>query len=386
MINKILSIFSLLALLIATVSMSSCKRSLKDEEFIGKEELVAAPGEFTGITDKLSFFLKRRSNGRLTEITDPNANVLAFAQDDLFATSTFSHRVSWSLVFSGLTSGAKYTISGTSEILDSTNCRWTGRNQGLRFFVGNGEKVAVKLSFLNSDIQYTDTLVFRSGGAGGLLSYPGLNLYTLPSGDTVKCHMIVDNFDGSGFPITTSYSDAADGAKKAVFFETIDNQVDGQFSYYMKGTDVNNNTYLGGSSNESLIELFPQANQIKDGPEQVYLNAYIYGTGSSNTAILFQVYEADNATSAPSGIDVATTDMWYQLVEVNWTGWKLVSLRYADFRPANNPLNGGSGNRIKEPNKIAGLAIELSSYPNPGFSPDLYLDLVSITTKGVFLP
>jgi hypothetical protein len=379
----------LLGLLIALgmVLFSSCKRSSKDEEFLGTEEIVMAPEGFTGVTDDFKAFVKSKISGVSTEIVDYNLATqrLQFSNRNAYFTASLSHRVTWKLTLTGLNSGAEYTFMETSDVINEGNTFWEGRNQGSRFFVPD-EVVAVKLSFCGSSIVELDTMKFNSTPAS-VFAYTGKKLATLPNGDSVSCLLVVDDFESGVAPIRTSYSDQADGDGKAVFFESTAQQVDGLFSYFMTGTDKNGNTYCGGSSNENLTELYVFSRNNTYPAEQTYINAYIYGTGASNTAILFQVYEADTATTSTiASINVASTDMWYQLVEVNWTGWRKVSLRYADFRPANNPANGGSGNRIKQPDKIAGMAIELSSYPNPNASPTLYLDVVSITTGGPFVP
>lgn len=145
----------------------------------------------------------------------------------------------------------------------------------------------------------------------------------------------------------------------------------------------------------------------------MYFNLYVYGTGHENTTVEFKVYEYDHKTfinqdsvEAPiknrediryalyqevDGTPVAKTpydqsvyDGYIYDQEVTWTGWKLVSIPYSYFRPANDFLTGGGGDRIKESWRIYGMAISLLSYPSTGFYTETYIDQLVITQGGRF--
>ncbi|HSZ71236.1 MAG TPA: hypothetical protein VK750_01085, partial [Cytophagaceae bacterium] len=143
----------------------------------------------------------------------------------------------------------------------------------------------------------------------------------------------------------------------------------------------------------SLTEL--QDVVYTNDPSQLYFNAYVYGYGRASNSFFFQVWENDAATIS-GGIGVfptpiaapnfATNDMWMSVVEVDWVGWKLVSVPYSSFKPASNPLSGGGGNRIKEPLKISGMAIEVDSYPANQQTVELAFDMITVTHNAPFQP
>ncbi|MBC7487549.1 MAG: hypothetical protein H7282_12430 [Cytophagaceae bacterium] len=398
-IEKISTFLLAVAILIGV--FAACKRTFKDEEFMGTA-VRSAPADFSGIiidTEPKTYLRKEAviappaaPTTRTYELVDENypggiefgtaaASRVAFVNE-------FSHDVTWFLKISGRTSGAIKEYTGTSKKIDSNIVYWDGAADGTRFFIFN-EFADYTLSFLGSSISYNGLLKIANSAIKGPKKYPQFSKL-LPDGSYYTYEQI-DNFDlnisSTNTGLRTSYGDAADGAGKAVFFVTDTKQVDGYFSYYMKGTDNNGNNYLGGASGELLEEL---KGHIKESdPSKVYVNAYIYGYGRPNSALFFQAFENDfinpDDLSGPSR-NAATSDMWFTIVEVNWVGWKLVSIPYSSFKPASNPLSGGGGNRIKEPKKIVGFGIELESYPNSGGTAELALDVVVISTNGVFKP
>lgn len=392
-----LSLF-LLALCVTSVTFWACNRTVKKDEVLGNMELKSAPADFVGIVGstptpdfvqtRIGNDLPQAFNGNLIDETSMqirftrSASVLA-NRDYIYITNTFSHEVTWFVTFKGQTSGATKTYTGTSQTIDKTSFTWDGRNEG-RFFM-DGETVEYTLSFLGSSIKYTGLLTISGIEGVGSLNY-GLVKRTLPNGDILK-YSLIDDFDGSGSKIQTSYSDAADGTGKAVFYVADNIQRSGFFSYYMKATDNNGNGYTGGASGEALTELNKLTN-VTD-PSKIYFNAYIYGFGRANTSVFFQAFENDFADPTINSFptrDVTMNDMYYTIIEVNWTGWKLVSVPYTSFKPANNPASGGGGNRIQEPHKLCGFGIELDSYPTPGMTVEAAIDDVYLSEYGPFQP
>jgi hypothetical protein len=124
-------------------------------------------------------------------------------------------------------------------------------------------------------------------------------------------------------------------------------------------------------------------------PGDLYVNMYVYGV-LNQTSLQVKLYEIDDFANFPSvnpsyvyGNNQDSNDGWIYDMTTNWTGWKLVSIPYSDFKRANDPVYGGNGNGVKEPNKVTGMAITLTSqdaYP----SGELYIDMVNLTTYGPF--
>ncbi len=385
----------LLALTVSLGTFWACKRTVENGEILGNPKLISAPGDFDGIINNGGLPLTRLWSRAFTPPVNQGAPIdknhnLRFAPSSLenvFFYNEFSHVVTWYILLEGIQSGAQKSFTSTSNTLDSNNTFWNGSADGTRFFV-KGEKVKYTLSFLGSSITYSDTLSI-DGGTQGAIRYNN-RIKILPNGDTLK-YKLIDDMEAEPTPIygiRTTYSDAADGNGKAAFFVNDKRQVGGFFSFYMKGTDNNGNSYCGGSSGEALTELHNFT--VEQDPSKVYFNAYVYGFGRPNSSIFFQAFENDFADpstfSYPLPRAVDKNDMWFSIIEVDWVGWKLVSVPYSSFMPANNPLSGGGGNRIKEPHKLCGFGLELESYPAPGATVELAVDDVYLTVNGPFQP
>jgi hypothetical protein len=392
--------FFLFALAITSVSFWACNRTVKNDEVLGNTLLKSAPADFAGVISPsngipLVWNPKPSAPQSLYHqqpITDPDftANGARFGinpPDRIYFTDVFSHEVTWFVEFTGAQSGAKKLFTGTSSYLDTTMVIWDGRanNFEYRFFI-RGEVVNYKLSFLGSSINYSGSfsinLPASAASTAPLIKY---NLATrlLPDGQ-ILTYKRIDDFDATGQLIRTSYSDAADGAGAARFFLTDSKQVEGYFSYYMKATDNNGNGYCGGSSGELLTEL--QNYTALTDPSKIFFNVYVYGYGRPNSSLFLQAFENDfaNPPSFPLPRDNSKNDMYYTIIGVDWVGWRLVSIPYSSFKPANNPASGGGGNRIKEPHKLCGFGIELDSYPTPGLTVELAIDAIYMTENAPF--
>lgn len=399
----------MLVVLLLVAVISACKRTLSKEDVIGNT-LVSAPDGFTGIVGTIAPTVVTLYTNTLQPVTATSPEVKfgdyfeyndgtgrrIYIGDRFFFNNKLSHSVTWYINYKGLSSGAVKSYSGTGNVIDTTVTYWDGSMNGSRFFM-QGEQVGYTISFLGSSIKYTGLL--KLDISGGIRNYAKTDwdkktAKILPNGDTLRYFLIDDMADGGVLPggsitgIRTSYADAADGVGAGKFFVTTKQQVDGHFSYYMIATDINQNTYCGGASGESLTEMYGATSE--SDASKVYVNAYVYGYGRPNTAISFQAFENDtwNLGDAIPAVrpPANSNDMWYTIVQVDWLGWKLVSIPYSSFKSANNPNSGGGGNRIKEPHKIAGFGIELDSYPNGGSTVELALDAVYLTTNGPFQP
>ncbi|MDB5274842.1 MAG: hypothetical protein JWO58_3209 [Chitinophagaceae bacterium] len=377
-------VFMLLPLM--WLSWSACKRTLKSNEIVGDSKLVTAPEEFTGIVGAVAPMVYHPYGPSFTIPVISTYKLQlgnGFNADRFYFDNQLSHEVTWFIKFKG-TSGAEKQYTGTGNSIDSLHMVWNGSADGYRFFIA-GDTVTYTISFLGSSINYTGILYLKNSSSGPI------NYSTMPrllSNGNILRYFYIDGMVDGGSGIRTSYTDAGDGNGAGQFFVSTALQVDGHFSYYMKATDNNANTYCGGASGESLTEMYGATSQTD--ASEVYINAYIYGYGRANTTLTFQCFENDSwnpgdpvPTVRPAA---ASNDMWYGMVQVDWVGWKLVSIPYSSFKSANNPNSGGGGNRIREPHKLAGFGIELDSYPNGGSTVELSLDAVYLTTNGPFQP
>lgn len=351
----------------------SCNRT--KEEFLGPQNKPASSGfTITGFT--------------LT--TSGIGNGLFDRSIGLYVLAQYNQNVSWKITYTGVSSGAIKTIYGTSSKLDSTNNMWRGES-GNDFLFSN-ESVLMELKVVGYDSVYTDNTIFLSK----------TDLYNNKVRNNIRT-IIVDAMEGDAATDTSKfdnpYSDL-EPQEKAVFgaiTRYAEHKIQGSYSYFMKGQDFNYNSYVGGTNTYTLQSLAGKINQTN--PNDVFVNFYVYGFGTPNTALNVILYEMDTLTkrdntalrwgvnyNGPNNnftFDTNVNDLWQLLVPVDWKGWKLVSLRYNQFRKHNT--KGKAGNNIMEPHKLSGMAIELSS------SPELVttevktaIDFVTITEGGPF--
>jgi hypothetical protein len=317
-----------------------------------------------------------------------------------FINAKFNQTVSWVLTIKGQTSGAIRAFNGISNSLDSNNNIWHGESGNQDFFVA--ENVTFSLKVDGYDSVYTKTTTI----------YTAYN-YNDRIKNGVKT-TIVDDMEGGytysffGAPyhdadpqeMKTFQSNAkftnfagyynADGSPSS--------NIQGKYSYYFSGNDYNYNTYVGGTNTNVLTSLAGKINS--SDPNEVYINLYVYGFNTPNTALNIALYELDSLSNRstsnlqnlqsgiPSGAEFTNyldnyNDVWQIEVPVNWQGWQLVSLKYNQFRKHNTL--GDWGNHILEPQKLGGMAIELDSYAALDSARVMVaIDYVTVTEGGAF--
>jgi hypothetical protein len=106
---------------------------------------------------------------------------------------------------------------------------------------------------------------------------------------------------------------------------------------------------------------------LSTNPNDVYFNCLIYGESAANPSIvLFQFKEDENA----DGIISANSDDEYDYqINVNWTGWKLISIKYADIVTlVNGQPSTPKGNSQHNPDKIGKISMLHLADPSLGFA------------------
>lgn len=318
-----------------------------------------------------------------------------FFQDDNshFESTNFSEKVSWNLYVKGLSSGAQVNFSGLSDKIDNTNSLWQyGKTSTVQFFQ-SGEKFVGELHIAGLDTVFTsDTLHFSNDYNWNLRTINGVK------------HVVLETFElnqnAQGLAATSP--DANDN--NVVISVSDVKRVSGRKSLEMKGEDANGNGWLGDINHERLVEL-SAANDVASlpidsgvNPDDLYLNIYVYGDPSfSNTAVEIKVYEndapeminrdtllnfANDAAQLLTADYQAVSDAWIYDIQVNWEGWKLVSIPYSSFRAANSLTKGGGGNRIKESWRITAVAVSILSFPTSGKEVGTYVDFLTMSQYG----
>jgi hypothetical protein len=344
-------------------------RTNKDEKYLGPK-VVIAPKGFQVIGDSLL----AKPTVAVKGIDYQNGSPAYFKSD-------FSNEASWKLVITSKNNGAYKVLNGTSKSLDAAVATWNGGSDYLLF--SSGDSCDAKLSFTgyvdgnNEPIVKTTKFKVNKG-----LIYDGLTF------NNVKSHVVAD-FDNS--VLTTPYFDVSAGTNFVSKNEYRTEKAQGNFALYCTGKDPNNNGYIGGYDMPNLVGLTGKVTSTN--PDDVYINMYVRGFGKTNTGLTLLVYELDSLTKfgKPVKIDESefagltkTCDKWIKQINVDWVGWKLVSIKYSSFiKPNSDACNG---NCTQEPHKLRGLSIGLDSYPNTGFEAELAVDMIVITENGPFKP
>jgi hypothetical protein len=350
--------FTIVLLIFASLFFSDCKRTSKDLEILGPEYKPAPPGFaiLTGLGISNSY---------------PNFN-----PGTVYFTAGFSHEVTWTLTITGKVSGAKKVFTGLSSSLDASNTLWDG-GASTDYFFRNLEEVDAVLTILGSDL--SSSLTVELVDVKPYNGYYGGVKYTL-----------IENFENSPttryYNIASPYRDQGDDPVVNGYSTTI--KVQGNRSWRFQGKDKNSNSWVAGVTTDSLnIDSAFRTSTVS--PEDFYINLYVYGTGKPNSSIQVKAYEIDNWSSYTYKYvkyDQTINDGWVYDIMIDWTGWKLISIRYSNFKRAADPVYGGNGNGIRQPQNITGFGLGLNSVPNFGMDVEAYVDFMVVTEGGPFKP
>lgn len=301
-----------------------------------------------------------------------------FAKGPAHFSAKFNHKTTWYLTLRG-TNGAVKTFTGLSDGFD--NLAWTGNHDSIFFF--RADSITAELSFLGTD--YRESKKFRLLRAkvySGLVLFNGFNTQKLTAGPSVPK-------TGGAFPFTESGeappSAGADGVTSSKHV------IEGSNSYHMAGRDANNTYFIEGirvvasyqkqpPSPYYLSTGFPSLN-----PDSLYFNVFVYGTGNTTTRGSISVQEDDNKDGVYTDGTVPSEDSWEYDFEIDWQGWKLVSARYSDFSLSKDPKYGGSGNGVRQLDRVKQITFNLLS-DLPGNMADYYLDYPILTSGESFDP
>ncbi|MFM7024082.1 MAG: hypothetical protein ACKOXB_14010 [Flavobacteriales bacterium] len=308
--------------------------------------------------------------------------------------ATFSTDVSWKIVIEGNLSKATKEIKGTGKTIDNTNSVWEGDATSIQFFMKNDTCTAsLYVTGIDTAISSVENIIIKK-----MLSY---HLRTV---DGVR-YLLVDDYDGNHMGTKGMEGLSGDGFDNGTpyYVTTTETRINGSNAFHMEGTDINNNGWLFSMNHKDLVEMVTTNDSTKNilshDPDNFYVNIYIRGTGKPNSAVHLKMYEYDFAPTSKALMDSlkaagfvytvplqAKNDGWIYIVNVNWEGWKLVSVPYSQFRVDNDLAKGGAGNHIKEPWKITAMAVSLLSDPAYGHEVEADVDFVILSEGGPFVP
>lgn len=289
-------------------------------------------------------------NGPFT-ITQPFAINLAPVNFGVpvYFTGGFNKFKGWTITITGNTSGAKKTITGSSKTLTSVNAKWDGSSDTV-FFFRAAETCQAVISF--ADTSLIQTISFA-------IAYP-------------KTHpgYLINDFEEAAFGsyLTSNngtFFDAPDQATSTIDLYTFSPAPQGDKVLRFDCNDVNASYYTGGVYHNSVASNYGISAISSDS---LYLNLYIYGYANGNASLSLEIGESDGDRWTPTQISI------------NWTGWKLVSLKYSQMSNHNS-----TGNLTREPNKINSVNMSMNSIP-AGTNSRALVDYLIFTERTVLNP
>ena len=266
--------------------------------------------------------------------------------ESIYFTASFSKQVDWKIRIKGLHSGSVKIISGKSNAINQANSSWNGNSSQLPFFIA--EDCDVELTFEMHD----DTTI-----------YSQLNIQFAKEYNDENTVLITD-FESGFNPNFTGFFQA--GCTKAF---TIGGA--GQGEKYLSQFGTCGWDWLIGYIDYFTAwweDVYANGEDLINDPNQLYFNIMIKGdstvsniTNLPNSLFKLEFYEDENGDGYH---DASSEDRFDYEFDVNWNGWRMVSICYNDLIPPSS--NQGDG--IKEPSKIFKVRTLLLANPESGFA------------------
>ena len=264
----------------------------------------------------------------------------SFDNESAYFTAKFSKIVDWKISITGLSSGAEKVILGKSNEITAINSLWSGEVTTLPFF--KEENCSVLLTFPS----HTDS-VYRSFNISVAKQYGN------------GSELVVSDFENGFNPNFTSFF-------QSTCLKKIETGGAGQSDRYLVQEGTCDWDWLIGYVDYPASHWFDQG-ILNANPDNVYFNMMINGdstlspTNEANSLFKLEFYEDENQDGY---YDQNTEDRLDHEFNVDWNGWKMVSIKYSDLILAWN----SGGNSIREPNKVLKFRTLLLANPESGFA------------------
>lgn len=262
---------------------SSCEQ---EESFFGPEVLLAPEGF------------------EITKGLSASSLSVDFASDSLNIFATLSQRATWQLSIQGLSSTASKTFKG----IDSTlNVSWDGGSDNVYLFRRN-ETLRAILTVLGTS--QTDTLELTVSNPKDLVGDNGV---------------LIADFEGRGVTPSGWWN----AFKTGELIKTSDRFSDiltpqGLNCLHLRGIDIAPDGFIGQTGHPGIFDYssagFPSDNS------KLFFNFYLQGT--TGTRIEVRLLQTVNGST--------TGGNYSYFRNIDWTGWRLISVPYSDFNKTNN--------------------------------------------------
>ena len=264
--------------------------------------------------------------------------------ESVYFTASFSKQVDWQLMITGLNSGSIKIITGKSNLINQSNSTWDGNSSQIPFF--NSEDCNVELSFE----MHTDVTIFNQLNIQKEKDYNGEN----------SC--LITDFEGGFNPNFTGFFQA--GCTKSL---TVGGA--GEGVKHLQQFGICDWDWLIGYI-DYYATFWLEENNLVNDPSQVYFNIMINGdstisqiAGIPNSLFKLEFYEDENGDGY---YDASTEDRYDYEFDVDWKGWRMVSICYNDIDKLSLATSGGNG--VRNPSKIFNVRTLLLANPESGFA------------------
>ena len=255
------------------------------------------------------------------------------ASETVNFSAQFNKIVSWKLLVRGLQSNAIKVFQGQSKQIDFSNTNWNGSTSFFPVFKQELCKAQLVIAETN------DTFI--------------CNVYA-QSPKTNQGLLVTDFESGMNANWTKFIQTGAN-----MDFKIKSDAFSAQGTSYLNMAGTVNWDWLIG-----LIDFVPKAINsnyvvypLNSNPQSVYFNCLVYGDASvqNPSIILFQFKEDENADGI---INANSEDEYDYQLKVDWSGWKLISVRYADVVTlVNGSPSTPNGNAVHNPDKIGKISM-----------------------------
>ena len=264
----------------------------------------------------------------------------SFNSEAAYFTAKFSKIVDWKISIIGQTSGAEKIILGKSNEINATNSLWSGEVTTLPFF--KEENCSVMLTFTNHSDSIFGTFKITEAKTYGNGS-----------------ELVVSDFENGFNPNFTNFF-------QTTCLKKIETGGAGESERYLIQEGTCDWDWLIGYV-DYPADHWLQQGVLNANPDNVYFNMMVNGdstlspTNEANSLFKLEFYEDENQDGY---YDQNTEDRLEVEFNVDWNGWKMISIKYSDLILAWN----SGGNAIREPNKLLKFRTLLLANPESGFA------------------
>jgi hypothetical protein len=263
------------------------------------------------------------------------------AGESVYFTADLSKTSEWKITITGQSSGAVKEITGLSSSIDVNQSLWTGTTTNLPVF--KAEMCKVDLTFTNEP----DTLT----------------IYVKVLTPKTNAGFLISDFETGFNSGWTSFVQA--GANMDFQIKSDVSAPEGNSYFNMAG--IVDWDWLIGLVNFKASAYGATTFPLTTNPNNLYFNVMVYGEpGLTNSLVLFQFEEDENG----DGSFTSTSEDMYSLqVNVDWIGWKLVSIKYSDIPClVNGSPAAPAGEGTHQSDKIRSINMLHLANPTSGFA------------------